>query len=372
MQIPLGVDIEFFKPLDKQEARTRFGIDPAEFVFLSFGRLSPSDKVDLMPILRGFRRVVDATQLERQTRLIITGSDGNGRYTDILQQLAQDLGLQKHVTILRNFNAGERPSLYSLADVFLGLSDTPSESFGLAVIEALCCGIPIVAAEWNGYKESVKDGVNGFTVPVLWSDQLDHLDVLQLLTTWTQGSLVEAQSVAIDIDSLVETMIKCALAPPMMLEGLSRAALHARDIYSWGVVIRQYEELWRTLGNGPVSCPDITALPITQRGKLCRSHPSQMLEWDMVLTLSTSGVQVSQFERAPSAFSELVGAGFDEELAQMVIRVVADCGNHVCVDDVVNACGAYEDSVVLWHILWLTKQGYLRTDDSRSVTGSVS
>ena len=53
------------------------------------------------------------------------------------------------------------------ADLFLSLVDNPQETFGLAPVEAMAAGLPVVVSDWDGYRATVSDGVEGFRVPTL-------------------------------------------------------------------------------------------------------------------------------------------------------------------------------------------------------------
>jgi glycosyltransferase involved in cell wall biosynthesis len=47
------------------------------------------------------------------------------------------------------------------------LSDNTQETLGIALIEAMAAGLPIVVSDWDRYKDTGRDGVNGFHIPAL-------------------------------------------------------------------------------------------------------------------------------------------------------------------------------------------------------------
>jgi len=53
------------------------------------------------------------------------------------------------------------------ADVFISLVDNIQETFGITPIEAMAAGLPVVMSDWDGYRASARDGVEGFLIPTL-------------------------------------------------------------------------------------------------------------------------------------------------------------------------------------------------------------
>ena len=68
-----------------------------------------------------------------------------------------------------HFLDGKNPEVvrccWAGADLFLSLVDNPQETFGLAPVEAMAAGLPVVVSDWDGYRYTVSDGVEGFLVP---------------------------------------------------------------------------------------------------------------------------------------------------------------------------------------------------------------
>ena len=110
-------------------------------------------------------RVFQAIRERVRARLLLVGT---GPERGHAAELVHDLGLGPHVEM-----GGEEPeviSLLSVADLFL----LPSlkESFGLAALEAMACGVPVVASRVGGLPEVVSDGVAGFLHP---PDRIDEM-----------------------------------------------------------------------------------------------------------------------------------------------------------------------------------------------------
>ena len=63
--------------------------------------------------------------------------------------------------------AENRDTAWSGADVLCSLSDNIQETFGIVPVEAMAARLPVVVTDWDGYKDTVRDGVDGFRIPTL-------------------------------------------------------------------------------------------------------------------------------------------------------------------------------------------------------------
>lgn len=110
--------------------------------------------------LLAFRKLLDAGA---RARLEVIGDGGKAERARLLYTV-EDLGLRGHVQWSGRVDPGEVPSRLRGADVLLHSS--LSEGISNAVLEAMACGLPIVVTDAGGMREAVRDGVEGFVVPV--------------------------------------------------------------------------------------------------------------------------------------------------------------------------------------------------------------
>ncbi len=134
------------------------------------GVASPSETPAVLTHVSNFRplkRVDDVIRIfaevhERAGRPVVLLLVGDGPERSRAEALARQLGLGASVAFL-----GKMVSFIEVlqaSDVFLLPSE--SESFGLAALEALSCGVPVVASHVGGLPEVVPDGEVGFLAPV--------------------------------------------------------------------------------------------------------------------------------------------------------------------------------------------------------------
>lgn len=155
--VPAGVDLDLFKPIQKEEARRTLGLSESKIV-LYVGRLEPLKGLDIL--LEAVWRLEDRAD----TRLLVVG--GSLQDDDELGRLkasADRMGIADIVTFTGSIKQSDLPVYYSAADVFV----LPSyyESFGLVALEAMACGAPVVASRVGGLKTFVENGVTGYLIP---------------------------------------------------------------------------------------------------------------------------------------------------------------------------------------------------------------
>ena len=155
--IPPGVDTTLFRPTEKARAREKLGLTD-ERIVLSVGRIEPLKGLDILIGAMAKLEDSDGTRL-----LIVGGNPGIDPEIDRLRFLAERLGLQNKVTFAGTVAHTDLPTYYGAADVFV----FPSyyESFGLVALEAMACGIPVIASRVGGPKAFIKEGKTGYLIP---------------------------------------------------------------------------------------------------------------------------------------------------------------------------------------------------------------
>jgi glycosyltransferase involved in cell wall biosynthesis len=81
-----------------------------------------------------------------------------------LEEAARTAGLAERVRFLGPVPHEELPRLLAVSDVLVATSFA-SETFGIALVEAQACGVPVVASRFGGFPEVVRDGETGLLVP---------------------------------------------------------------------------------------------------------------------------------------------------------------------------------------------------------------
>ncbi|MDX1382834.1 MAG: N-acetyl-alpha-D-glucosaminyl L-malate synthase BshA, partial [Thermoanaerobaculia bacterium] len=154
---PIEVIPNFVDPERYREAVARRGsrrwTEEGERLLIHVSNLRPVKRVD--DVMHIFHRVAQ----ELPARLLLVG---DGPELSRAEQIARELGIRERIHIVGTVALVE--DLLVHADLFLLPSET--ESFGLAALEAMACGVPVVASDVGGLPEVIEDGVSGFLRPV--------------------------------------------------------------------------------------------------------------------------------------------------------------------------------------------------------------
>ncbi|MFI7133161.1 glycosyltransferase [Nonomuraea sp. NPDC050153] len=136
--VPCGVDLSVFRPDGPVAPR------PGGKLILSIGRMVPRKGVDT--VIRALRRIPDAD-------LVIAGGREDDDEAVRLYELARAYGLERRVHVIGSVSREHVPALMRSADVVVSVPWY--EPFGMVPIEAMACGVPVVASAVGGHLDTV-------------------------------------------------------------------------------------------------------------------------------------------------------------------------------------------------------------------------
>lgn len=250
--IPLGVHgADFvFSETDRLTARTALGLEPDEIAALFVGRLTFTGKHHPFAMYRAIAEVAERTG--KRLVLILCGWAAN----DAIATAFTD-GAAKFAPGVRTLTVDGREDVarrraWASGDLFVSMTDGIQETFGLTPIEAMAAGLPCIVSDWNGYKDTVRDGVDGFRIRT-WAPEhgpagngiaREH----EAGETNYDGYLwAAAAATSVDLAQLTACLADLVQQPALRRRMGEAARARAREIFDWSVVIRQYHELWGEL-----------------------------------------------------------------------------------------------------------------------------
>jgi glycosyltransferase involved in cell wall biosynthesis len=247
--IPLGVHSDDFSPSQaaRAELRARIHAGPDDVVFATIARLTPHEKFDPLPIYVAMQAA--ASQMpDRKLHVVFCGQfrDDYAKtvFTKGATQLMPDCGFH----LLDGANAAERHTTLSGADVFMFLIDKIQETFGLAPLEGMAAGLPLLVSDWDGMKDTVTPDV-GIRVPTrMAAAPLLAPEALRYqgqIDNYVQYCGNTSALTEIDMPALIAAILALARAPDLRRKMGQAGQTRVRAHYDWAAIVPQMQELWQ-------------------------------------------------------------------------------------------------------------------------------
>ncbi|MFI0347819.1 MAG: glycogen synthase, partial [Chthoniobacterales bacterium] len=221
-----GIDYEEYQQQKNHELLKRWGIDPARPYILFVGRVTRQKGI--MHFLRAIKKLDPGFQVV----LCASAPDTPEVEAEVETALAEaQSGRQGVIWIQNVVEHQEIIALYSSAAVFV----CPSiyEPFGIINLEAMACGVPVVATAVGGIKEVVIDEITGFLVPL---EQATKDLPEEMVSDVFEETLAER---------INQLMADPGLRTRMGAAGRRRVESH----FSWDAVAKKTEKLYQAVLN---------------------------------------------------------------------------------------------------------------------------
>ena len=374
--IPLGIhtaDFEF-QAQERAAARQHLGAGEDDIIFLFIGRLNPFVKAHPLPMYAGLQQVFERTG--KNITLIECGwhstDDVKTMMADYCKAVAPNV---RHINVDGRV-ARDKHFATAACDVFVSLSDNIQETFGLTPVEAMAAGKPVIVSDWNGYKELLEDGVQGFKIPTMMPDETTRF-ARNSEAGQKHGMYCAsvALTTAVDIASFVDKAAVLAENKTVREEMGRKAQLHAKQFYDWSVVFPQYQQLWRELADIRSTAKqdeDLQKIIVSAP----KASPGRLSPSDTFSTYPTTTITNE------SRFSKLPHRSFDEylqfmnlelmnvgpqlmphsDIAEQIFEFLDNDATH-SVPDLANYLGESTE-VTKRYVGFLLKTGFLQLDDT--------
>lgn len=264
--IPLGVHTaDFAASADRRvSARSRLTLAADEVAFLFAGRLSFAAKAHPHPMWLALQGVAERTG--KRLALLLAGQFSNEPVGEYFREAVRDYCPDVRCLFVDGSDFDAYGDAFAAADVFISLADSIQESFGLTPVEAMAAGLPVVVTDWNGYKETVRDGIDGFRIRS-WAPEPGT--GVYMAAGYEAGlhetNLYQSRAsstVSVDMAQLINCLGVLALDEPLRRQMGEAGRARARGDYDWALIYRRYRELWAELDairRRLIARPDIKA-----------------------------------------------------------------------------------------------------------------
>ncbi len=376
--IPLGIHTGDFAATEsaKAAARAALGIAEDEIVVLFVGRLSFHAKAHP----HAMYRAMEAAARRSGKKLVLLQC---GWFSNDFIDAAFREGAARYCPSVRALftdgrDAEARGRSWAAADLFISLSDNIQETFGLVPIEAMAASLPVVVTDWDGYRELVRHGVDGFRIP---TSAPEAGTGARLARDFEAGTInydhycgKASQLVGVDHGALADALVRLVEDPELRRRMGEAGRGHARSRFDWSVVMASYRALFEELASVRMqargdrdmrriveSAPK--ASPVWPDPFRAFAHyPTRSIGPNMPMVAGATDIDL-----APLLEDRLFAFAHGKEEAENTVRLAAAVGaNPMTVAEIAASTGVALRDVVLI-LSRLTKIGSVRPADEIEV-----
>lgn len=365
--IPLGVHLDDYNFTDEEKisSRKKLGIKESDIVVLFLGRLSFHAKAHYMPMYIALENVKNNLPDGVDLHLIQTGWFPNPAIEKLYKDDSKTICPSVKCHFLDGRDIDEKKRSYASSDIFLSLVDNFQETFGLTPLEGMASGLPTVVSDWNGYKGTVRDGIDGFrlTTSTMEKGHGYELALMHNLGVDTYDHYIgkASQTVSINIKECIDKISLLSLNKNLRLEMGANAKKRAED-FDWLKIITMYDELKNeldlkrksNLGDKKSFLPPIS---IQDPYAFFDDYPTFKLTPKCSVRVSnTNKTDLIEFYNLPSiSFLDKIAPDID------ILRIIYNFtknNNELLVSEIINEL-KYDERIIFRSILWLSKYGYM-------------
>jgi D-inositol-3-phosphate glycosyltransferase len=369
--VPLGVEGPRFAALaDRPEARAKvraqLGLGEKDLLVFWVGRLSFFEKAFPQAMFQAVQQAHAATGVTLHFAMAgwFPMEGDRARYEQAAKRHAPDVP----VHYLDGNDRELLGELWAGADIFISLVDNIQETFGITPLEAMAAGLPVVISDWDGYRSTVRHGVEGFLIPTLGGPKTGMGVTMisrHLFEVMSYQSYVGevAQYTAVHVGKAAEAIAELARSPELRRRMGAAGRERIRTALDWPVVARQYNALTDELAAIRNASPDPV---VRQRADPVRGDPfaafagfpTQVLTVDMPLAAApgATGDQVRALTDGLDVAFPGLRASLDE--CAQALDLLAT-GKARTVRDVLLAFPIERRRVVEMGLAWMAKLGQI-------------
>ncbi len=370
--LPLGVEGKAFAALaDRPDARAsmraELGAAPDDIIVLWVGRLSFFEKAFPQPMFRA------AEEAARQTGVKVHFAMVGWFPSEVRDRAWYQQGAQAYSpSVVTHFLDGNDRQvvgdMWAAGDIFLSLVDNIQETFGITPLEAMAAGLPVVVSDWDGYRYTVRDGIDGFLVRSLGGPVGSGLGMINrhLLGGLAYQAYVGAvaQHTAINVGDAAARIADLIASPELRAKMRDAGRRRIAETFDWPVVVRGLQDLTTELAAIRTAA---APAPVKHQFNPVKREPFGAFAGfpNSALNAKTrvwlrDGVTPADLEATRTINLDQFASGWraSHEESAAVLAALAERGP-LTVGELVEAAGNGRRQLVALSIVWLCKLGLL-------------
>jgi glycosyltransferase involved in cell wall biosynthesis len=179
-----GVDTDFFRPVNKTQSREKLGLPKNRKIVLSVRRLVYKNGLDTL--------IESVPHVARNRPDVLFVVAGKGPSRKLIEDRIKELGISQNIKLAGFVPDELLPVYYDAADIFM-LPSASGEGLPLVLLEAMACGVPVIATAVGGTPEILEHMKNGVLVPPMNPEAMAEA-TSKLLSEENLGTTIGAEA----------------------------------------------------------------------------------------------------------------------------------------------------------------------------------
>lgn len=366
--IPLGVHASDFDvdAARRAAARRQLGIGNGDVAFLCLGELSFRTAAHPQQL---FAALGKTAQDDRRVHLVLCGRFADDAADKAFHEAAAQLCPSVRLAVLDGRVDADRADALAAADVFVSVADNVQETFGLDPLAAMAAGLPCIISDWDGQRDTVRDGVDGYRIPTVMPGAGAGLDLAQRYDDGVDSHDLYcghvSQAVALDGAALAQACARLAGDAGLRRTLGANGQRRVREEFDWAVVFGRYRALWRELDERRRADAALgPALPAAVPDRLdpfeaFATYPSMQITPASMVELAPDASLALLREYRELAINRFAHASLPtlEAFGQIFGSIES---RPTQVDELIDALGPCDRPTLLRGLAWLCKMDLLR------------
>ncbi len=251
----MGIDKDEFEYSkdDRIKARKDLNVNDDDIVISYVGRLSFHAKAHHFPMYLAIAECLQYLKKDQKIHLIQTGWFANDWVKESFVEEGKKICPEVIFHFLDGKDQSNKHKTLASADIFISLSDNIQETFGITPIEGMAAGLPVLVTDWDGYKSTVRDGLDGFRVNTIALSDGYGVDIAYHHLTgglsYDQYIGMSVHRVAVDIKDCIEKLKILITNKEKRIELGRNGKRRVKEVFDWSNILEKYRDLRRELNS---------------------------------------------------------------------------------------------------------------------------